>query len=85
MHNCAISAKDIKINSLSHPLREAELRYYLLRLFRCTSFADSIHSVSDLRFHLSFFQYLNLSWVNQLLAFLAEKSSLIYKVYKEND
>ena len=34
---------------------------------------------------LPFFQYLNLSWVNQLLVFLAEKSSLIYKVYKEND
>ena len=35
--------------------------------------------------NLSFFQYLNLSWANQLLAFLAEKSYLIYKVYKEND
>ena len=35
--------------------------------------------------NLSFFQYLNLSWVNLQLEFLAEKSSLIYKVYKEND
>ena len=31
------------------PQREAELRYYLLRLFRCTGFADSIYSVDDLR------------------------------------
>ena len=35
--------------SLSHPQREAELRYYLLRLFRCTGFADIICSVDDLR------------------------------------
>ena len=46
MRHCT---NDIKINSLSHPLRAAELRYYLLRLFRCTGFADSICSVDDLR------------------------------------
>ncbi len=34
--------------------REAELRYYLLRLFRCTGFADSIYSVDDLRLNIEY-------------------------------
>ena len=62
---------------------QSALNIYFLPLSQ--SFHLYFRSVSDLRFHRSIFQYLNLSWVNQLLAFLAEKSSLIYKVYKEND
>ena len=41
---------------------QSALNIYFPHHFGCTSFADSIHSVSDLRVHLSFFQYLNLSW-----------------------
>ena len=41
---------------------------YFSRLFGYTSFADSIHSVSDLRFHLSI-----LLRANQQLEFLATK------------
>ncbi len=35
---------------------QSAFNFYFLRLSGCTSFADSIHSVSDLRFHLSILQ-----------------------------
>ncbi len=35
---------------------QSAFNFYFPRLSGCTSFADSIHSVSDLRFHLSILQ-----------------------------
>ena len=48
---------------------QSAFNFYFPRLSGCTSFADSIHSVSDLRFHLSIFQFFHLS-ILQLPSFI---------------
>ena len=40
---------------------QSAFNFYFPRLSGCTSFADSIHSVSDLRLHLSIFLSFNFS------------------------